>query len=317
VDLSLYRPDIPLPRVAGDHTRIGVVAAEHFSERGFRHTAWFSTAYSPIHALRLRGFGETCVAHGLSRPLEWIWQKSCADSPDSWKRMRQWLERHLRAAPKPLAVFAHNDYDASKIEDVCRAAGLSVPDEVAILGVDDNELICMNQPVPLSSIAHDLVRVGYEGSALLDRLIGGAPVPDRPTLIPPAGVILRRSTDLTAISIPAVRKALRFLKDNLGRSFGIEEAAAAAGVSRSTLDRLFMLHINRSVHAELQRIRLAAVKHLLAHSDLVLSEIARRTGFCHAQYLCSVFKRAEGLSPRVYRKRYALPQPETRRDENP
>ncbi len=307
VDLGLYRPDIDLPRVAGDHTRIGSLAAEHFSERGFRNAAWFSTDFSPIHNLRLRGFCETCAAQGLNAPLVWVWEKACADSPDSWKRMRQWLERHLRAAPKPLAVFAHNDYDASKIEDVCRAAGIAVPEEVAILGVDDNELICLNQPVPLSSIAHDLVRVGYEGAALLDRLIGGVPAPDRPLLIPPAGVMLRRSTDLTAISIPAVRLAVRFLKDNIGRSFGIEEVAAAAGVSRSTLDRLFLQHLNRSVHAEVLRIRLAAVKHLLTHTDAALQEVARRTGFCHAQYLNNVFAQAEGMTPRAYRMRYALP----------
>jgi len=308
VDMGLYRPDIPLPRVAGDHTRIGMMAAEHFAARGFRHTAWFSTAFSPIHALRLGGFRATCAAHGLYAPLYWVWEEACADSPDDWKRLRLWLERHLRRAPKPLAVLAHNDYDASKIEDVCRVAGLAVPEEVSILGIDNNELICLNQPVPLSSIAHDLVRVGYEGSALLDRLIGGEPPPGQPILITPTEVVLRQSTDLTAISLPAIRAALSFVKEHLARSFGIEEVAAASGVSRSTLDRLFLLHLNRSVHEETQRTRLAAVKRLLTHTDLVLADIARQTGFCHAQHLNNVFRRAESLTPRAYRKRYAVPQ---------
>jgi len=308
VDLGLYRPDIAVPRVVGDHARIGVMAAEHFAARGFRHTAWFSTAFSPIHALRLGGFCETCVTHGLHAPLKWVWEQACADSPDNWKRMRLWLERRLQLAPKPLALLAHNDYDASKVEDICRAAGLAVPEEVAILGVDDNELICLNQPVPLSSIAHDLVRVGYEGAALLDRLIDGEPPPDRPLLIPPTDVILRQSTDLTAIRLPAVRSALRFVKDNLGHSFGIEEVSAAAGVSRSTLDRLFLQHLNRSVHEEVQRARLTAVKRLLLRTDLVIADIARQTGYCHAQHLNNVFRRAESLTPRTYRKRYAIPQ---------
>jgi len=308
VDMGLYRPDIRLPRVVGDHRRIGILAAEHFSERGFRNIAWFSTAYSPIHEQRLGGLQDACALQAMNRPLVWVWEEACSESPDSWKRMRLWLERHLRAAPKPLAVFAHNDYDASKVEDVCRSAGLAVPEEVAILGVDDNELICLNQPVPLSSIAHDLARVGYEGAALLDRLIDGAPAPARPFLIQPSGVVLRRSTDLTAISVPALQLAVRFLKDNVSRSFGIEEVAAAAGVSRSTLDRLFLQHLNRSVHAEVQRIRIAAVKRLLLHSDLVVSEIASKTGFCHAQYLNNVFRRAESMTPRAYRKRYAQPQ---------
>ncbi len=309
VDLGLYRPDIPLPRVAGDHARIGVLAAEHFAARGFLHTAWFSTALSPIQSLRLGGFTAACAAHGLRPPLTWIWEESCADAPDDWKRMRIWLSRLLRLASKPLAVFAHNDYDASKVEDVCRAAGIAVPEEVAILGVDDNELICLNQPVPLSSIAHDLVRVGYEGAALLDRLIDGEASPPQPILIAPTDVTLRQSTDLTAISQPAIRAAFRFVKENLARSFGIAEVAAAAGVSRSTLDRLFLQHLNRSVHDEVQRARLAAVKRLLAHTDLVLADIARQTGFCHAQHLNNVFRRAESLTPRAYRKRYAILQP--------
>lgn len=309
VDMGLYRPDIPMPRVAGDHERIGTTAAEHFAERGFRHTAWFSTASSPIQRLRLKGFQSGCTAQNLSHPLKWVWEASCANSPDNWKRMRLWLERHLREAPKPLAVLAHNDYDASKVEDVCRAVGIAVPEEVAILGVDDNELICLNQPVPLSSIAHDLVRVGYEGAALLDRLIDGEPPPTSPFLVPPTDVILRQSTDLTAISHPAIRTALRFVKEHIGRSFGIEEVASTAGVSRSTLDRLFHQHLDRSVHEEVQRVRLAVVKRLLVHTGLALAEIARQTGFCHAQHLNNVFRLSEAMTPRAYRKRYAIPQP--------
>lgn len=304
VDLGLYRPDVPLPRVVGDHGRIGKLAAEHFSERGFRNTAWFSTAFSPIHALRLQGFTETCGTQGLHPPFIWVWEKACAEAPDNWKRMRLWLERLLRRAPKPLAVFAYNDYDASKVEDVCRATGIAVPEEIAILGVDNNGLICLNQPVPLSSIAHNLVHVGYEGAALLDRLIDGEKPPKRPLLIPPTDVTLRQSTDLTAIRHPAVRSTLRFVKENRARSFGIEEVAEAVGVSRSTLDRLFLQHLNRSVHEEVQRVRLAEVKRLLVHTDLVLADIARQTGFCHAQYLNKVFRASEAMTPRRYRMLY-------------
>ena len=302
VDMGLYRPDIPLPRVAGDHTRIGLLAAEHFAERDFKHVAWFSTAHSPIQALRLDGFIRGCAALGLDTPRRWIWEEAADGSPDDWQRMRRWLERLLRHAPKPLAVFAHNDYDASNVEDACRAAGIAVPEDVAILGVDDNELICLNQPVPLSSIRHDLVGVGYQSAALLDAILDGAPLPADPILIPPNDVILRQSTDQTAITFPAVRDAMHFVKDNLHRSFGVEEVAAAVGVSRSTLDRLFEQHLNRSMHEEILRARLAAAKRLLARTDLVLADIARQTGFCHAQYLNNVFRKTEGVTPRKYRE---------------
>jgi LacI family transcriptional regulator len=305
--MGLYRSEIPLPRVAGDHVRMGVLAAEHFAERGFRHVAWFSTARSPIQALRTEGFARGCAAQGLDAPCRWLWEEVADGSPDDWQGMRRWLGRLLRRAPKPLAVFAYNDYDASNVEDACRAAGVAVPEEVAILGVDDNELICLNQPVPLSSIRHDLVGVGYRGAALLDALIDGAPPPASPILIQPTDVVLRQSTDQTAITVPAVRDAMRFVKDNLSRSFGVEEVAAAAGVSRSTLDRLFVQHLDRSMHEEILRARLAAAKRLLTRTDLVLAEIARQTGFCHAQYLNNVFRKKEGLTPRSYRERYAVP----------
>lgn len=305
VDMGLYRPDIPLPRVTGDHTRIGTMAAGHFAERGFRHTAWFSSDFSPIHALRLGGFRSGCHAQNLDTPSRWVWSEACGDAPNDWKRMRAWLTRHLRHAPKPLAVFAHNDYDASNVEDACRVAGVAVPEDVAILGVDDNELICLNQPVPLSSIAHDLVRVGHEGAALLDRLIDGTPPPDAPLLIPPVDIVLRQSTDLTAVRIPAVRDAMRFIKENLTRSFGIDEVAAAAGVSRSTLDRLFCQHLSRSAHEELKRARLEKARNLLLRTRLTVSDIARQTGFCHAQHLNNVFREAEATTPRAYRKQAA------------
>lgn len=306
VDLGLYRPDIPLPRVVGDHERIGAMAAEHFADRGFVHTAWFSSSVTPVQRLRLKGFQKACAAQGLQSPQKWIWEEACPHSPDDWKRMRLWLQRHLLKAPQPLALFANNDYDASKVEDVCRSAGLAVPEEIAILGVDNNELICLNQPVPLSSIAHDLTHVGYEGASLLARLIDGSPLPETPLLIPPTEVILRQSTDLTAVNHPSIRKALGFIKENANRSFGIEEVAAAAGVSRSTLDRLFLEHLNRSTHDEVKRTRLESVKHLLLHTDLVLADIARQTGFCHAQYLNKLFRLTEAMTPRAYRKRYTL-----------
>lgn len=302
VDMGLYRPDIPLPRVTGDHARIGASAAGHFAERGFRHTAWFSADFSPIHALRLGSFRSGCHAQGLDVPLKWVWSEACGDSPNDWKRMRAWLLRRLRHAPKPLAVFAHNDYDASTVQDVCRTAGIAVPEEVAILGVDDNELICLNQPVPLSSIAHDLVRVGHESAALLDRLIDGAAPPAAPLLIPPADIVLRQSTDLTAVSVPAVRAAMRFINQNLTRSLGTAEVAAAAGVSRSTLDRLFGEHLNRSPHEEIKRARLEKAKNLLRRTRLTVSDIARQTGFCHAQHLNNVFRDSEAMTPRAYRR---------------
>jgi len=304
VDMGLYHPEIALPRVTGDSLRIGELAGEHFAERGYQHTAWFSRVSSPIEQMRYEGFKRSCIRNGLNPPLRWVWERHAPGKLDSWRELSLWLEKKLTDAPEPLAMFTYNDYDASNVLYVCRNAGINVPEQIAILGVDDNELICLNQPVPLSSIIHDLSRVGYEAAALLQQVMQGAAPPAEPLLIPPRGIQLRQSTDYTAIDIPAMRQAITFIKNNLSKSFGINEVAAYAGVSRSTLDRLFLENFNRTVYTEVHRTRLSAVKTLLTTTTLTVHEIALQTGFCHAQYLNNLFKRIEGLTPREFRKNY-------------
>ncbi|MDD2598850.1 MAG: DNA-binding transcriptional regulator [Kiritimatiellae bacterium] len=304
VDMGLYHPEIQLPRVTGDNLDIGALAAEHFAERGYRHIAWFSRISNPIEQMRYEGFRERTLKLGLNEPLRWVWAENPSHPMDSWQGLSRWLESNLLAAPMPLAVFAFNDYDASNVLYVCRNANINVPEDVAILGIDNNELICLNQPVPISSIMHDLNRVGYEASRLLSRLIQGATPPAEPILIPPKGIQLRQSTDYTAIAIPAVRKAMTYMKENISRSIGINEIAEHAGVSRSTLDRLFLENFGRTVHTEVLRTRLNAVKHLLTTTNLPIHKIAEQTGFCHAQYLNNLFKRHEGITPKEFRKRY-------------
>jgi hypothetical protein len=130
--------------------------------------------------------------------------------------MRAWMARELERLPKPLAVFAFNDYDAAWLVDTCVFHKISVPDEVAILGVDNNEMVCVCLPVPLSSIQHDLERIGYEAAALLDRMLEGEAPPESPLLIPPKGIITRRSTDYSAVNNPQLRQALLFIREHLG-----------------------------------------------------------------------------------------------------
>ncbi len=152
-------------------------------------------------------------------------------------------------------------------------------------------------------------RIGYEGAALLDRLMRGAPAPSQPILIPPRGITLRQSTDILAVNQPQVRTALKFLRDNLGRSIGTGDAAAAARVPRRTLERLFQQHLNRTVHGELNRMRIQQARELLLHSRLTAGEIAKTTGFCHPQHFNNTFRRHESLTPSRYRALHAAGTP--------
>jgi len=172
VDLSVIREDVPLPRVVGDHRLVGCLAAEHFLERGFRHFAWFSTMDDVVSRLRLAGFRQTLARAGFACE-SWFFQRRPLERRNEWAGKCAFLERRLKTMPKPAAVFAFQDADASNVLDACADAALAVPEEVTILGVDNNELICESARVPLSSVNHDLDGVGYEGAALLHRLMLG------------------------------------------------------------------------------------------------------------------------------------------------
>ena len=302
VDLLEDRPEVPLVRVAGDNPEIGRLAAEHFNARDFRHAAFFSVRHNHTHDLRLAGFR---AAWKGAEPAVWLWPDVAGAHPEDWRRMGGWLADLLRRAPKPLAVFAWNDYDATHVLSACRSAGLKVPDEIAILGVDDNRVICEHQSVSLSSIAHDHERVGYMAAATLERLMSGGTASRALVRVKPRGVVTRASTDTFAVNDPALRPAVDFIEKNLGRPFGAAQIAEALGVPRIRLDRLFAAKLGHSAGAEIARRRIALAKRLLQTTDLGLSDIAGYCGYCHATFLIRTFKKAVGVTPVEWRRRNA------------
>lgn len=303
VDFGAYRPDVPLARVCGDHHAIGAAAADHLTERGFTRAVYFSTERHNPQKLRGAGFAERFSSRTGHEPVPLIWADQPGRGNDDWQSLNRWLKRALRAQPKPLAIFCYCDYDAAKVETTCLEAGYAIPDDVAILGVDNDTLVCENIRIPISSVRHDRVRIGYEGSALLHRLMQGSPPPAAPLLIPPGGVELRASTDgFTAID-PLTRAVVRFFRENLGRSIGVDDAAAAVGLPRHRLDEHFAAVSNRTVYETLLHLRMLEVKRLLVLTNHPVKEIARRTGFCHAQHLSNAFLRQECCTPLAYRKR--------------
>lgn len=303
VDLSVYRHDVPLPRVTGDHVLIGVVAAEHFLERGFRNFAWFSTRDDSVVQLRLEGFCKT-VSEAGHDCMAWIFQSANPDGRSEWTAKLDFLSRRLRTAGKPLAVFAFHDYDAATVLDACAEAGLSVPEDVAILGSDNNELICETVRVPLSSVNHDLDGLGYLGAALLGRIMKGETLPEKMILVPPKGVTVRRSTDLTAINYEPARKAVNVLREKFTRIDAAELACTASGLSRRQLDRAFITHLGRSVHGLLTTIRIVRAKELLQCSDYNVADISAMCGFNTPQYFNIFFRKTVGMTPGKFRARH-------------
>ena len=287
VDMTIEHPKTRLPRVVSDHRRIGFLAGEHFKACGFRSAAWFSTGWTHVHALRFAGLAES-----LGRtPQKWI----VAGEAET--------VRTVKAAGKPVAVLAYSEADAVRLLHLCLAAGLDVPDDVAILSIGDDPLITDHQPVPISCVRQDFLRGGYEAARLLDGLMEGRPPPADPILIPPDGISARRSTDTVADDDPLVRRALLYVRDNLSRPFGAEQVAAALGVSRSRLDKTFAARMGRSLGREILDARLRKARRLLLEGGCNVNETALLTGFGGAAYFIKKFKAAFGTTPLRWSRR--------------
>ena len=302
VDLTFNHPEIKLPRVSGDHEAFGRLARQHFESLNFRHFAWFSTGWSHVHELRCSGFAPD---------VRWVLgDLVAADEIDNWRLFLRVIGRKLQSAPKPLAVLTYDDADAAKVLSATLEAGLRVPEDVAIMGIGNDTVICENQAVPLSSVDHDLERNGYEGATLLNKLMSSKREEGRGTrdeaqkskLIPPRGIVVRKSTDTLAADDPLLSAALREISKRLPTSFGVAEVAEALKVPRARLDRLFAEKFSRSVGREIVRQRIERTKRLLTSTDKPVKEIAALCGYCNAGYFTNAFRTETGLTPKAWRR---------------
>lgn len=197
--------------------------------------------------------------------------------------------------------MACNDTAGQKVLEACRRCGVTVPEEAAVLGVDNDEALCQIADPMLSSIipVHD--RVGYHAAELLDRLMQGHRVPAAPLFLKPTTVVVRRSTDVLAMDDRDVAAAVRFIREQACSGIGVEDVVRRVALSYSTLRRRFQRILSRSVHDEIIRVRLERAQELLAETNLSLARVAVATGFEHQEYLGAVFRAKLGLTPKQFR----------------
>ncbi|MCA9017560.1 MAG: substrate-binding domain-containing protein [Planctomycetaceae bacterium] len=195
------------------------------------------------------------------------------------------------------------DIKAQQLLDVCRTINVSVPEEVAIIGVDNDEILCNLSEPPLSSVIPNTRLTGYEAAALLDRMIAGQTVSSEAHLIKPLGIETRQSTDIQAIDDKFISDAVRFIRQHACDGINVRDVLMSVPLSRRILENRFQKFIGRSPHEEIMRIRLDRVKQLLEETDLSLIEIAERTGFRHPEYLNVAFKKQTGTTPGSFRRK--------------
>jgi LacI family transcriptional regulator len=202
-----------------------------------------------------------------------------------------------------MGILAVHDYRARLLVDECHRKGLNVPNDVAIIGVDNDNLVCEFCSPPLSSVSRSGYRTGYETAVLLDRLMAGEPPPEEDVLIAPDGVIKRESTGLIVVDHPHVAAAVAYIRDHLNEPFGVERLIRVLPIGRRQLEYLFKKHLKRTPHDYLRRARIDRAKSLLSGPQkLGVAEIARQCGFADTHGFLMAFRHVEGKTPTTYRK---------------
>lgn len=300
VDLRNALPGLPFPTVAISNDAVVRLAFDHFKERGFRYFAVCSTrpgenrnqdARCDLFAALVRASGAACTIY-----------EHAPHRHRSWDAEQRHIVKWLRTLQTPVAILACHDDRGHQVIDACLRANLAVPDQVAILGVDNDPYLCTLSTPQLSSIDVYPERIGYEAAALLDRLMHGEPPPTAPLLFEPRSVVARQSTDIAAVSDRHVAQALRLIRDRAFEPIGIEQILAGIPVSRSVLFRRFKHHLGRSPKKELTRVRLEKAKSLLTYSVLPIEEVARQALLTDARHFIQTFRQATGVTPMRFRK---------------
>jgi LacI family transcriptional regulator len=296
VDVSAARLVPELPWVETDDEQIARLAAEHLLERGFKHFGFCGDARFNWSVWREKHFCARVAAAGLA-----VHRYEPAGEAGDVAAQATDLRRWLRELPKPVGVMACYDIRGQQVLDACRSAGLAVPGEVAVVGVDNDELLCDLASPPLSSVIPNAHRTGYEAAALLDRMMAGKRVPPVARLIAPLGVAARQSTDVLAVDDREVARAVQFIREHACDGINVGDVLRAVPLSRRVLEQRFQRMLGRTPREEILQVRLARVKQLLGETDLPLYLIAERTGFEHVEYLSVVFKRETALTPSAFR----------------
>jgi LacI family transcriptional regulator len=285
-----------LPAVRANQDAVAELALNHFRERGFTRYAYCGAPRDKIWP----GTGE------LFRKLAEAGGYTCDVYQPAYEKEARTLRlnllaRWLKPLPKPIALLARDDLRAREVLDACRLAGLHVPEEIAVLGVNDDELICEMADPPLSSVMHNARRIGYEAAAMLDRLMQRKQVV-ADIVVDPLGVKTRQSTDLLAIEDPEVAVAVRFIREHACEGIRVDDVLDQVALSRRALEKRFRAAVGRPPHVEIRRAQLERVKELLTGSDYKLEKIAEVTGFSSAQYLAGLFRRIMHMTPGAWRQ---------------
>jgi LacI family transcriptional regulator len=301
VDLSDYPSLHGLTKIRPANPSIGRIGAEHLLDGGFRNFAFCGYDNTNWSQERCAGFtqaikqaGFPCIVHNTNYPgaLSPEWDRSEAEKLAEW----------LKQLPLPTAIMTCHDMRALQLLTAANNAGLRVPEDVAILGVNNDTIRCELATPPLSSVATNPTVTGRKAAELLARIMAGDKTTNTEIRIEPNGVVVRRSSDVLAVPDKGVAAALRFIREHACEGINVDQVLPHAAMSRAHIEKKFREYLGRSPQAEIRRVQVLKIRQLLAETELPLKHIAELTGFEYMEYMSYVFKRAVGMAPGAYRR---------------
>ena len=306
INTSSYSSELVVPRVITDNAEIGRKAAEYFIGLGFRQGAFFGNLWTAFAQTRGEGFCAELARHGISCS---VYSESKEEAGIVGLASHKITEEEktyawLRDLPKPVGILAWADSGARHLANICLQRHLHIPDEVALLGVDDDIMECTITDPPLSSVTLGGENIGYEAAHMLDLLMSGKELPSREVRLPPMGITVRTSTDTLAVSDPDVASALRYIRAHASEPIGVADVLDAVPLSRRVLEIRFRTRLGSSILEEITRAHVELAKQLLADVEMPNAMVAQRAGFRSINALYVAFRRMVGMSPNAFRNFY-------------
>ena len=297
-----YRKIIPgLPQILGDTVSIGKIAADYFLSKGFKNFGF--CGFDEMHWSRERGeaFSQTIKNSGFDVS---IYKNLSGARRKSWTLEQQSIAKWLKSLDRPTAILACNDDRGQHILVGCKLAKLRVPDDISVLGVDNDKFVCGLSYPPLSSIALSSEKAGYESAELLDKLMRRKHVPDTTVMVHPTHVVTRQSTDILAIEDVQLAEAINFIHKHSDTTISVEDVADSLAVSRRSIERKFRKALNHSVSDEIRRTRAGHIIKMLLGTDLTITQIGLALGYNDLTHIARYFREETGMTPLAYRDKF-------------
>jgi len=304
IDMSSRRLISSVPCVETDNNSISKIASEHLLERGFRHFGFVGDDFFGWSKLRCEYFQQHITEAGYNCSV--FRNSGSKGTAGHWNLDRPRLTLWIQSLSKPAGIMAGWDGYGQQVLEACRHCGVAVPDEVAVIGVDNDEMECEFSNPPLSSIDNNPRQIGYECAALLDCMMSGKKVKQMRYVVQPIGVVMRQSTDVLAIPDSRVSEVIRFIREHACQGIGIGEVLRSTHLSRRMLEISLRKYLGHSPHQEILRVKFQHVKKLLVETNLTLVDIAERAGFEYQEYMSAAFKRVHGITPGEYRRQFRV-----------